>query len=253
MPRPALIAAASAMLAGLLWSARVSFGTSPWGDGAAGLVSAELLMLAAIAAVATLLAPGRWVRVLLAAVAAVHAALAILLAVDPIWVMALTSSVAATGLAWSAWLDEWYRGGIKPDKVPARATLLALGLVVLPGVVGATGLPEVSTAGWVVAAGGGALGWAYSRALPGSLWLARLAVLPAAAAAAIGREPALAVALVLFGMGLTVLAWTADARLAVQPLTPRRVETMSILPEMVPEELMEGAGFDRRGRRKDRS
>lgn len=252
MSRTVPVAAAAVLLAGLAWSARLAFGPAPWGEGAAALVAADLLLVTAVTVVAILLAPARWVRRLVAAVAGVQAALAMVLSVDALWVGAAALTLVAAGLSWSAWLDEWFRGRVKADQVPARATALALGLLVLPGVVGAAGLPTVTTAGWAVAVAAAVLAWAYSRALPGTLWIARLAVLPAAVAAAIGLDLVPGMVLVAAGVALTALAWTADARLAVQPLAPKRVEAVSILPEMVPEDLMEGAGYDRRGRRKDR-
>ena len=71
MPYRVSLAAVLVLLSGLLWAAQVLFGTSPWGTGAAPLVTMGFVIEAAVLVVAMLLSPGRWVRVSLAVIAVV--------------------------------------------------------------------------------------------------------------------------------------------------------------------------------------
>ena len=241
------LSAACIFLGGLLWTGRLLFGPSPWSASAASLAGAGLILVSSVTAAAVLLSPGRWVRNSIAAAAGAWALIASASPIDPLWIAAAAVGGAGAALAWSRPLDGWFHQ-IKPDRVPPKAAALALGLIWLPVAVGGLGLPEMTPGGWALAAFGAAGGWAYARAIRGALWTVRL-LLPAAGAAAapgLGR-PAAAGLLAAVGV-LTYLAWTADARLAVRPPAPRRVESVSILPEVTPPGLMESAGYDRRGR-----
>lgn len=247
MPPKVSVSAACIFLGGLLWAGRLLFGPSPWSAPAASLAAAGLILTASVTAAAVLLTPGRWVRNSIAAAAGAWAAIAAASPIDPLWTAAAAVGGSGAALAWSRPLDGWFHR-IKPDRVPPKAAALALGLIWLPGAVGGLGLPEVTPGGWTLAALGAAGGWAYARAIPGALWTVRLA-LPAAGIAALpglGR-PAAAGLLAAAG-ALTYLAWSADARRAVQPPAPRRVKSMPVLPEVTPPGLMESAGYDRRGR-----
>lgn len=166
---------------------------------------------------------------------------------DLLWIAALATVAAGVGLTWTGPMDGWFYQ-VKPDRVPTQATVLALGLIWLPAVVGSLGIPDVTPAGWVMAAFGLVGGWAYARALPGALWAVRLVLLPLGIASGAGLWTAPTAGMVVTALALTLLAWTGEARLAVSPAPPRRVKPLSILPEVTPPGLMESAGYDRRGR-----
>ena len=247
MPYRVPLAAVLVLLSGLLWAAQVLFGTSPWEAGAASLVTIGLVIEAAVLVVAMLLSPGRWVRIALAVIGGGWALTALLTPFSVLWVLALSTGAAGTGLAWTRSLDEWFHP-VKPDRVPAAATVLTLGLVWLPGVTGRLGVPEVTVGGWILVGFGLVAGWAYARTLGGSLWAARLALLPLGIVASLGLAAWAAASLVAVTAALTYLAWTPDARLATEPPQPRRGKPVSILPEVTPPGLMEAAGYSRSGR-----
>ena len=211
------------------------------------MLAVGLLVVTAISVVALLLSPGRWVRNAIAVTGGAWALTALVLEVDLVWIAALATLAAGVALTRTRALDSWFQQ-VKPDRVPTRATVLALGLVCMPAVVGGLGIPDVTPAGWVLAAFGLVGGWAYARALPGALWAARLVLLPLGVASGPGLRPLLAAGVGAAALALTLLAWTADARLAVSPPRPRRVKPLSVLPEVTPPGLMESAGYDRRGR-----
>lgn len=247
MPNRVSLAAVFILLSGLLWAAQVLLGTSPWEAGAASLVTMGFVIEAAVLVVALLLSPGRWVRIALAVIGGGWAVTALLTPISFLWVLALSIGAAGTGLAWTRSLDEWFRP-VKPDRVPAAATFLALGLVWIPGITGRLGAPEVTVAGWILAGFGLVAGWAYARTIGGSLWVVRLAVLPLGILASLGLAAWAAASLVTVTAVLTYLAWTPDARMATEPPRPRRGKPVSILPEVTPPGLMEAAGYSRSGR-----
>ena len=247
MPHRLAVSAALILLGSLLWTGRLLFGSSPWGTQGEALLAIGLLLATAVNVVAMLLAPGKWVRNAIAVVSGVQALTAIALPVDLVWGLALATQATGVALAWTRPVEDWFHP-VKPDRVPAKATSLALGLIWLPAAVGGLGIPEVTPAGWVMAVFGLVVGWAYARAVRGALWTVRLALLPIGGLSLIGLWWPAGVGILAAALTLTLLAWTADARLAVRTPVPRRVKPFSVLPEMTPPGLMESAGYDRRGR-----
>ena len=252
MPHTVPASAALILVGSLLWTGRLLFGSSPWGTQGAALLAVGLLLATAVNVVAMLLQPGRWVRNSITVIGSGWAVPAILLPADPLWVAAFVTHLIGVAMAWTRLLDGWFRQ-VKPDRVPARATSLAIGLVWLPAVVGGLGIPDVTAAGWVMAAFGLLGGWAYARALPGALWAVRVVLLPLGIVSVVGLRLAAAAAVLAVASALTLLAWSSDARLAVRPPVPRQASPVSILPEVTPPSVMESAGYDRRGRPLKRS
>lgn len=251
MPRVAFPTAALLLGGGLLWAVRISFGPTFMTQGAATLLAADIVILTAIAVVAMLLAPGRWVRIFITSLAGGWAAVAIALPADPLWVAAVGCSLAGVALAWLGPMDDWFVGGVKPDRVPVRATVLSLGLLAVPGLVALTASGGVTASGWFLAGLSLVGGWAYARAIPLSVWVLRIALPVSGGWSVMGLVVGDGLARGALVTGLVALAWTADARLAASPLVSRKVDTVPILPEMVPTDLMESAGYDRRGRPKE--
>jgi len=247
MPYRVPLAAVLILLSGLLWAALVLFGTSPWEAGAASLVTMGFVIEAAVLVVAMLLSPGRWVRIALTAIGAGWALTALLTPINFLWGLALATGAAGMGLAWTRPLDEWFHP-VKPDRVPTKATVLTLGLVWIPGITGRLGAPEVTAGSWILVGFGLVAGWAYARAVSGSLWVVRLGLLPLGILASLGLAPWAATVLLAATAVLTYLAWTPDARMATEPPQPRRGKPVSILPEVTPPGLMETAGYSRSGR-----
>ena len=247
VPYRVLVAAGCILVGTLFWVGRLLFGQSPWSQQGSSLLALSLLLASAINVVALLLSPSRWVRNSIGASGGALASTAIAARMDTVWILAAATLVTGIAVVWTRPMDAWF-SEVKPDRVPTKATILTLGLIWLPGIVGALGIPEVTPVGWVMAAGGVVGGWAYSRALPGALWALRLALPPLAVAASIGLWIPAAAGLLAAAACLTFLAWTADARLAVNLPGPRRVRPVSVLPEITPPGLMESAGYDRRGR-----
>ena len=246
MQHAVAVSAVCILLGGLLWAGRVLFGSSPWDPPGASLVAAGFVLVTAVNVVAMLLSPGRWVRNSIGIVGGTWALSAIILPADPVWISAAALSGIGIALAWARPMDQWFHQ-VKPDRVPSIATSLALGLIWMPGVVGALAIPGVTAGGWMMAAFGLVGGWAYARALPGTLWALRLLIPPLGIITIIGLRPMAGAGVLAVTAALTFLAWTEGARLAVQPPTRRRAEPVPTLPDVAPPGLMKSAGYDRRG------
>ncbi len=235
------------LLAALLWSGRLVFGSSPWTPQVASLLALSLLLANALNLVAMLLSPGRWVRNSIAVLAGVWAIAATALSVDPLWIIALLSHAGGVGTAWSSRLDQWFHQ-TKPDRVPVRATALALGLVWLPGFVAALAIPSMPPTGWILAGLGLAAGWAYARAVSGALWIIRVPLPVIGVISAVGLSPPAMLGMLAVIAALTFLAWTTDAHRAAQRPIRKRVDTLTVPPELTPPGLVEAMGYDRKGR-----
>ncbi len=247
MFRIASVSAALMLLGASLWAGRLVFGSTPWEPRVASLLAVSLLLANAVNLVAMLLSPGRWVRNSIAALAAFWALAAAALSIDPFWVAAMLAHAGGVGTAWARPLDGWFHQA-KPDRVPARATILALGLLWLPGFVAAFAIPDMPSTGWVIAGFGLAGGWAYSRAVPGAIWMIRLLLPFLGAISTVGLRAPQVLGMLAVILALTFLAWTTDARRAVMRPVPRRVETITVHPELAPPGLVEAVGYDRTGR-----
>lgn len=247
MFRKVSVSAALLLAGGLLWAGRLLSGPAPWEPQVAALIAAALVVSNAVNLVAMLLSPGPWVRNSIATLAGAWTVATLALTVDPLWIGAFLAYAGGVGIAWARSLDGWFHRP-KPDRVPARATMLALGLVWLPGFVGALGSPTVTAAGWVLAGFGVVAGWAYARALPGVLWIIRLLLPILGTVSVVGLHLPAVTGLLAVTAALTLLAWTADARLAVSRPVPRRAVSVPVPPELAPPGIMEAAGYDRRGR-----
>ncbi len=250
MPRRITLAAIALFGAHLAWAARIGLGETPLSSRGQMLVSADLVVVGMVATVGVLLGRTPWTRRLALWAVAAQAIAALTHSIDGGWVVAAALSTAAgLGLA-PAPSGRWFAFPPR-EPVPAKATALALSLLAFPSVIGATGRPQTTVAGLVAA--GLALGgaWAYSRAMLSGLWFGRVGLPIAIVAAAIGLAVPSAALLIGAAAAVTWLAWTSDARVAAGPLV-RSHAAVPVLPEMVPPEILEAAGFDPKGRRKDR-
>ncbi len=204
----------------------------------------------AVLAVAVLLSPGRWTSISATVLLAFELSIALAVEITPGWWIAVAAATLAVALLWRRPALEVMVAGTRPDRVPAPATALALALASAPAVVGALGYDGVTTGGWVLAGAGVVLGWAYMRALVRAVWAIRLGWPVLAGWAAVGLDLWAGAGLMSFAAVVTVLAWSKPALAAANPLAPRRVSPVPILPEMVPPDVLEAAGFDPKGRPK---
>lgn len=251
MPRRIAFATAASFLAHLLWATRLVFGATPLTARAAGLVALDLVVFGVIGTVAVLLGRTPWSRrIALGSLAVGGGGAALAHEIDLLWAIAAAVTAAAVLALAPSPGRGWYMAP-RGQPVPAGATGVAIGLAVVPGLVGVTGVPEVRPLGFGLALLGLVLAFTYARAKLWALWAARAGVPLLAIGAAIGLEVWAALVLVAGSWLVSGLAWAPVARNAAAPLS-RRETAVPILPEMVPPDVLEAAGFDQRGRPKDR-
>lgn len=241
----------AALLVSSLAAAFVLTGSDAvWTDGAGVMLACGHLLLVAVAIVGSLVGAARWAVGLGVGLAGVLAVPAVVHPMNAAWVvMVATAGLALAGLAGTG-LRAVVRQRPPADAPPPKATALVLGTLASPIVVAGLQPDGVTAVDWLLTAAAVALAAWYTRAHPMALWATRL-VLPVLAATAAFVVPLpQAVAGVVFFALLTWLAWTKDARVAVIPLAaPGR--SVPIPAELAPEDILDAAGLDARGRRKD--
>lgn len=214
------------MAAGLTWSLHLVASPAPWAADSALAIAIGTLVLSIVALAALLLGRGRWTRPF--AMGLLIAELAIALVADfDAWLiaaMALTA-FALIGL-FGPWLKGWVRERPAAGAPGAEPILLAIGSFTLVPLVGLAAPDGLQPAHGVLGAVGVLLSWGYMK---GNFWalLGMRFGLPVLVAVAAAFSPAGgAVLLIACGAALAYLAWTAAARLAVEPApelpAPRR-------------------------------
>ena len=208
----------------------------------------SILLLAMVGALGMILSRGRWSLRLSLIVLALTAVLP-LVSRDGWWAIGSITAVLAFGVLSTKWGQTGLRKLPPAEPVPDQGVILPLYLLGVPGVVAVLQLDD---AGWTLTAwavGVWLLAATYSRASQPALWFIRLALLPVTVIVgfSFGWIPGIAaVGAIALATGL---AWHPQALVAVTDAAPRLVAPVSVPPELVPEDLMNAAGYDSSGRR----
>lgn len=202
-----------------LWSLHIATTPDePFATDAAVLVAVGLLMFSVISAAGLLVPRGRWARNLARGLLAVEAGLAL---ATPLrgWAIA---ALVATGLGiigiQGRWFDGWLRRLPAADGPGLKTMGLILGCLALVPAIGLASPSGVVIRQGLLGAAGIVIAWGYSKAKMWGLWSARILLAPLAVVAALDAPPAGAALLLVLGGGLTWLAWSREARLAISPL-----------------------------------
>ncbi|MDP8959234.1 MAG: hypothetical protein M3N51_08560 [Actinomycetota bacterium] len=234
-PAP-FLAAASILVASVLWAIKLSFSQGTVAPDAAALLGADLVVLTVVAATGLLLVHGRWAKRLAQLLLAAQALLAVFVSLDPWWWAALAATAGGMVAIGGPWLDGWVRRLPGAAGPPPLAVALALGLLALPALVALSSPGGLGVVHWLLATAAVLVAWAYGRAMRPGIWTARflpLIALPAALASPLPGALLLLVATVV----LAWLAWTEAARLAVTPLVTVRSRPIILPHELVPPEV----------------
>ncbi len=250
MPRFPFYAGAAVVASSVAWAMRLVTADEPLAASSAVLVAADALLLAVIATAGFLLARSQWARHLAVGLLGAEAALAAALPRDGWTWAALAATAVAGALVASPPATRWVRRLPAAGGPPPRVVVLLVVLVALPGVVGLAVPDGPGLAQWALVAAALAAAWGYSRAHAAGLWGLRLGFPAVALVGAVTAGWPGGAAIAAVAAAATALAWLRDARLAALPLTPPRVETYRIPPELAPPEVLDAAGLDRSGRRR---
>jgi hypothetical protein len=240
-----------ALLIASLAASLVLTGSQPfWADDAAVMLAIGHLLLTAVTIVGALVGAARWAVGLGAGLAASLAVPAILHPISPAWIVMVVTAAAAVAGVLGTGLRAVVRGRPPADAPPRKAAGLALGLLAGPLLVAVPQPSGVDAADWVVAVGAVGIAVWYTRSGLGGLWAARLGT-PLLAVGSLLVVPLPEAGLSAAGfLLLTWLAWSVDARVAAVPLAaPGR--SVPIPAELAPGEILDAAGLDSRGRRKE--
>lgn len=214
---PALVAAA-VFAAPLSAALQLAVDSGDLSATAATLAATGLAASGLIAVVGLLLARSRWSRRYSGAVVLAAAGLA---AVVPwsaaSWVTLLAAAAATAGLAGPT-LDGWLRKRPAALGPSAEAAVLMLVGTAAPFVAGVGAWSAGDPGDVVYGAAVPALAWAFGQRWVWGFWGLRLAPVPLAGFAALGNPLAGALAVVLHGATVVVMAWRKRVRIDVKPL-----------------------------------
>lgn len=248
MTRP--IATAALFLLSVLAWAGLTVTDGPWAGDSAAVVAVDLVVLGSVAVVGILVASARWGRRLAIVVTTIELMLAAAVDIGAAW----WPAVALTGVAMALLVGTGLEGVVRkrPNATgpPARAVVLALGLAGVPGIVAAARPGGLGTVDWIAVVGSAVVTVWYARALPAAPEMTRFGIPLIGVVALVGAGVPAGFAALAACAALTGLAWTADARVAARPLVERG-RAVPIPPELAPPEILDAAGLDERGRRKD--
>lgn len=226
MSRMPFVIATSVMAAGLAWTIHLVVSPDPWATDSAIAIAIGTLVYSIAAMAALLLSRGRWTRYF-AAILLCLELLIVLVADLEGWLIAAValSAVALAGLG-GPWFKGWLRerpAAGSPGYQPMAIVIGSFGLVPLVGLASPSGLEPPHG---VLGAIGILLAWGYMKGGVWALHSLRFGLPLVAALAAIASPVGGMLILIAAGGGLTYLAWTAEARLAVDPMpelpAPRR-------------------------------
>jgi len=220
MRRMPFLISALVLATGLVWTIHLVVAPDPWSADAALALAIGTLVFSIIAMTALLLGRGRWTRKF----AAVIVGAELLIATVGDFEGWLIAGIALSGISLAALGGPWFKGWLR-ERPAAGAPgihpiLLALGTF---GVVPAVGLASpdgLEAAHGVAGAVGILLSWSYMKGTPWALWALRFLMPLVMVAAAVSSPPGGSIFLLATGAGLAYLAWTPEARLAVDPLPP---------------------------------
>lgn len=246
MKSPALSAAP--IVAALAWTVALVVNPDPFDRVSVLLIGIGLLGMGAVAVTGMVLAGGRWAWRLGAATVSASLVIAVMRPIDIVWGFALlVSALSATALYLPGVTDR-IRKLPAATGPPVRAVLLPLVLLSVPFVLGVMALSN-SVATLAIGVAAPLTAFAYTRVLPGGLFVARF-VWPALA---IGLAPLMglpvAVASVALGLLVGLLAWDKSVKTAFHPPLEQG-SSFPIPPELAPGEILDAAQIDDKGRRK---
>lgn len=205
------------MASGLSWTIHLIVSPDPFAADSAMAVALGALIYSIAAMAGLLLGRGRWTRYFATALLVAELLIALVGEIEP-WLVAgiAFGALALTGL-YGPWLKGWLRQRPAAGAPGLEPILLAIGSFALVPLVGLASPAGLEPAHGALGAVGVLLSWGYMRGGTWALLSLRFGLPVLVAVAAMSSPLGGALLLLGSGVGLTYLAWTAAARLAVDP------------------------------------
>jgi hypothetical protein len=214
---PFLIAAL-VMASGTAWTIHLVVSPDPWAADSALAIAIGALCLSIGAMAALLLGRGQWTRHFAAVLVAAELLIATVGDLGGWMVAAIILSGASLAGLWGPWFKGWLRERPTAGSPGLKPIAVAIGAFAVVPFVGIAAPDGLQPAHGVAGAAGILLSWGYAKGGQWALWTLRF-VMPILMAGAAVSSPAGGSALLLIAGGtLTYLAWSKEARLAVDPL-----------------------------------
>lgn len=241
--------AVTTLVSALAWTVALIVDNGPFGGAPTFLVGLGLLVPATVATIGMIVVRGRWAHGLGLATLGLTMPVAVMRAIDVVWVVATVSTALGLVALLSPTLTATIRKLPSASGPPPRAVAPALVLLTAPALLGLVGNEAVPWALLVVGITAPNAAFLYSRVLPGGLLAIRLVwpLLTVALTPLLGwLAGAVAAAMAL---AVAVSAWDASVKASYHP--PRETgTTYPIPPELAPKEVLEAAEIDEKGRRR---
>ncbi len=219
MLRMPFVIAALVMATGFAWTVHLVVSPDPWAADSALAIAIGVLVLSIGAMAAMLLGRGRWTRYF--AIGLVLAETLLILVVDfEGWMIAATllGALALAGLG-GPWLKGWLRERPAAGAPGIRPILLVIGAFAVVPLVGLATPNGLEPAHGLAGAAGILMSWGYAKGSMWALWGLRIALPLVLAAAALASPLAGSVVIIIAAASLAVIAWSGEARLAIDPLS----------------------------------
>lgn len=244
------VSASSLVASGAIWAVRLILAPGPFAASSGTLLGLDLLVVSVAAAGGMVMSRGRWARNLGWLVVVAELVLAAVMDLDAWGWVALGATLATVVLLSGPWLSGFLRQLPPAEAPPLAAVFLALGLLVIPGVVAVSAPAGLEPIHWTAAGVSTICAWSYSRAHQLGLWAARMLVPLLLFLASASLSPPGWGVLIAGGLVVLALAWSRPASQAIYALVPTTTG-VAVPPELVPAEVLAAAGYDERGRKRE--
>lgn len=237
------------LVAALAWTVALIADSEPFGAVGALLIGVGILTMSTVSVVGVTIAGGRWAHRLAVASAAAGLVIAAIRPIDGFWVAGLVASTAAGSAMFIPQVTSRVRKLPAAGGPPQAAVVAPLVLLGAPFLIGIASNQPPAWPTLTIGLSAPLVAFVFARVIPGGLMALRLLwpLLAIALAPMLGM-PAAVVSAAL-GALVALLAWRPEVKAAFHP--PREEgSAYPIPPELAPEDVLDAAHIDDRGRPK---
>lgn len=244
---PLPLVAGLPLVGALAWTIALIADSEPFGAVAALLIGVGILTMSTVSVVGMIIAGGRWARRLALASVASGLIIAVIRPIDGFWVAGLVGSAAAGSAMFIPQVTSRVRRLPAAAGPPQAAVVAPLLLLAAPFLIGIASDQPPALPALTIGLSAPIIAFVFSRVIPGGLVALRL-LWPALAVSLspLLGMPAGAVSAAL-GALVALVAWRPGVKASFHP--PRETgSTYPIPPELAPEDILDAAHIDDRGR-----